>query len=97
MSDEKILAVPEPAAWTPLTFDPQLCTGCNLCVEVCQVDIMMPNPEEGQVPIVLYPGECWYSGDCVDACPCPGAVKLNVHAVNSVHWKRKDTGESFFL
>ena len=79
----------EPASFDPLTFDPEICNGCNLCVEVCQVDVLSPNPEQGNPPVVLYPGECWYCGCCVDACPRPGAIELKVPLASRVHWKPK--------
>ena len=81
----------------PLTFDPDLCIGCNICVDVCQVDTMFPSPEEGLTPVIAYPGECWYDGSCVDACPEPGAISLNRLAATRVHYKRKRTGEDFFV
>jgi NAD-dependent dihydropyrimidine dehydrogenase PreA subunit len=86
---KKVHVCPGTAVPGPLVFDPSLCNGCNRCVEVCQVDIMIPNPEKGKPPIVLYPGECWYDGSCVDACPNPGAIKLNVLLMNRVYWKPK--------
>ena len=97
MTDELIYAVPETAVSEPLTFDPEICTGCNICVDVCQVDIMLPHPELCMPPMVLYPGECWYDGSCVRVCPNPGAISLNSLARNRVHWKRKDTGEDYYL
>jgi len=57
----KAYMVPNPA--TPgmiVDIDPELCTGCNTCVEACHTDLFMPNPEEGKPPIVLYPDECWF-------------------------------------
>jgi ferredoxin len=27
-------------------FNPDICNGCNACVEVCPTDVMMPNPEK---------------------------------------------------
>ena len=97
MTRKNVVVVPESAAANPLTFDPDICNGCNQCIEVCQVDILLPNPEPGKPPIVLYPGECWYGGCCVAICPKPGAIRLNVLPMNSVHWKRKTTGEDFWL
>ncbi len=75
----------------PLFIDPELCTGCNLCLEVCQVDLMLPNPEKGGPPILRYPEECWYEGSCVDACPVPGAIRLVHPPANRVNWKPKES------
>lgn len=93
MTEKKAYAFPEPAASNPVIFDPDICDGCNRCIEVCQVDILIPNPERGKHPIVIYPGECWYGGCCVAICPRQGAIKLNHPLMNRVRWKRKDTGE----
>ena len=82
-------------AVAPVTFDPDLCIGCNICVDVCQVDIMLPNPEEGLPPMIAYPEECWYDGSCVAACPEPGAISLNRMAKDSVRFRRKETGQEF--
>lgn len=90
---KKVYVIPEPAISNPITFNPDICVGCNKCIEVCQVDILIPNPEDGKPPIVLYPGECWYGGCCVAECPKPGAIKLNLLLMNRVHWKRKNIGE----
>ncbi len=87
--------VPSPA--TPnecISFDEAKCIGCNTCVNVCRCDLLMPNPEKGKPPIVLYPDECWFCGACVEQCP-KGANKLN-HPLNMrICWKRKETGEIF--
>ena len=68
-------AGPVSCSVNPLSFDDALCIGCNRCASVCQVDIMVPSPEQGKHPVVLYPGECYYCGACVMVCPT-GAVKL---------------------
>jgi len=80
----------------PLHFDPDLCVGCNDCVDVCQVDVMVPNPEPGLPPVVAFPEECWYDGSCVATCPMPGAITLVAMAKDSVHFRRKGTREDFF-
>jgi NAD-dependent dihydropyrimidine dehydrogenase PreA subunit len=89
MSLKKIMVTPEPAVFDPLVFDPEICNGCNMCVDVCQVDILYPYPVEGKPPVVLYPGECWYGGCCVAICPRPGAIELRIPLANRVHWKAK--------
>lgn len=91
-----------PNASTPnraVDFDPEVCTGCNRCVEICRSDVLMPNPEIKSPPIVLYADECWYCGACVLECPHPGAIVM-LHPLNqsiSVVWKDKETGELFRL
>lgn len=70
----------------PLIFDESKCVGCNRCASVCQVDIMIPNPESGKPPIVLYPGECYYCGSCVMACPNTGAIKLRHPLMNQTRF-----------
>jgi NAD-dependent dihydropyrimidine dehydrogenase PreA subunit len=81
----------------PVLFNEEICNGCNICVELCVMDILLPNPGQGEPPIILYPEECYYDGLCVQNCPLwhEGAIRLN-HPLNQrVRWKRKATGEHF--
>jgi NAD-dependent dihydropyrimidine dehydrogenase PreA subunit len=78
-----------------ILIDSELCNGCNQCVDVCRTDVLMPNPEKGKPPIVLYPDECWFGGCCVGACPVSGAIKMQHALTERVGWKRKETGEWF--
>lgn len=71
-----------PCSARPLVFDESRCVGCNRCAEVCQVDILIPNPEKGKPPVVLYPGECYYCGSCVMACRQEGAIRLQHPLMN---------------
>ncbi|MBW1720980.1 MAG: ferredoxin family protein [Deltaproteobacteria bacterium] len=81
----------------PVIIDPEVCTGCNLCVEICPSDVYIPNPQKGKPPIILYPEECWYCGCCLMECPLhdKGANKLNWPLMQRMRWKRKETGEHF--
>jgi len=98
MSDNKVYAFPNQTAPTrPAVFDASLCTGCNICVDACQCDVYMPNPNKGDVPLILYPDECWYCACCVDNCPTEGAIKLNYPLIWRVPWKRKDTGKYYWI
>lgn len=78
-----------PAA-NPIIYNKDKCIGCNKCVDICQVDMLIPNPDKGKPPIVLYPGECWYCGCCVMECPVEGAIKLRHPLMNQVHWVERD-------
>ena len=91
---KKVYALPNKATPSlPVVFDPEICNGCNRCVNICTMNLLFPNPEKGKTPIVLYPEECRYDGSCVEECPEPGAIKQRHPLMMRVHWKRKDTGE----
>lgn len=79
----------------PVIFDAEICIRCNICVDVCQMDVFIPNPQEGELPMILFPDECWYCGTCVEDCPEEGAIRLSHPLMNRVRWKRKDTAEHF--
>jgi NAD-dependent dihydropyrimidine dehydrogenase PreA subunit len=83
----------------PVIRNPEVCIGCNTCVDVCQVDVYIPNPVKGKPPITLHPDECWYCGCCVNECPRlnAGAIKFNFPLQQRVYFKRKATGELFRL
>lgn len=91
MSDDNKLLLHEMPAAVPIVYNKEKCIGCNRCVEICQVDILIPNPEKGKHPIVLYPGECWYCGCCVMECPVEGAIRLRHPLMNKVHWVSKES------
>lgn len=74
----------------PLTFDGAKCIGCNRCLEVCQIDVMLPNSQKGKPPVVAYPDECWYCGCCVMECT-QGAIKLHHPLMNRTKWVEKDS------
>jgi NAD-dependent dihydropyrimidine dehydrogenase PreA subunit len=78
-----------------VVIDPELCTGCNSCTNVCRQHIILPSPEKNKPPILLNREECWYCGCCALYCPVPGAIKVIHPLVQRVGWKRKETGEYF--
>jgi NAD-dependent dihydropyrimidine dehydrogenase PreA subunit len=96
MAQEKVYASPNRVTpSSPLVFNDKVCNGCNRCVEVCLMDVFIPNPEKGRPPIMVYPDECWYDGCCVMECPRPGAIKMNHPLMQRVRFKRKATDEHF--
>ena len=87
---------PNPA--TPcqaIVIEPDLCTGCNRCVDVCRSDVLMPNARKGGPPLLVYPDECWFCACCVEHCPRPGAIRMEQPLNQRIGWKRKATGEYF--
>ena len=85
------------APCTVVEIDPEICTGCRLCIEVCRTDVLVPHPEKRMVPIVLFPDECWFCGDCVAYCTESGAITLHVPITEKVGWKDKESGERYRL
>ena len=93
---EKIYILPNVSTPNrPVIRNPDVCIGCNTCVDVCQVDVYVPNPKKGKPPITLHPDECWYCGCCVNECPLldKGAIEFNWPLQQKGYFKRKDTGE----
>jgi len=64
--------------FNPVIFNEGVCTGCNICVDVCLMEILEANPEKRKPPIVKYPDECAYDGACWMQCPQreKGAIKI---------------------
>ncbi len=96
MEERKVYAFPNwrtPA--NPVIINADHCTGCNMCVDACEVDVFIPDPDAGKPPVILYPDECWYCGSCVQYCPRTDAISLNHPLTQRVMWKRKDSGEHF--
>jgi NAD-dependent dihydropyrimidine dehydrogenase PreA subunit len=95
---DKVYIVPNVATPNrPVIRNPEICNGCNTCVNICQIDVYIPNPVKGKPPITLHPDECWYCGCCVNECPrrTLGAIKFNWPLQQRGFYKRKATGEIF--
>jgi NAD-dependent dihydropyrimidine dehydrogenase PreA subunit len=94
VSEEKVFAIPNISTPnTPVLFNEEICNGCNICVETCQIDVYIPHPQAGKPPIILHPEECWYCGCCANDCPCPGAIQFNFPLPLRGYWKNKGTGK----
>ena len=67
-----------PSRFRAIEISREACTGCNMCVDICMMDVLAPNPQKGEPPIVTYPEECWFEGSCVETCPQKekGAIKV---------------------
>src|ERR1039457_1573906 len=93
---EKVYAIPNiPTPNRPVIIDRVICTGCNDCVEVCPIDVFIPDANRGEAPIILHPEECWYCGCCVNECPTSRAIKINWPIQQRGYWQRAATGQNF--
>ena len=61
----------------PPIIDDEKCTACGTCVDICPQDVFFGS-EEGEIPVVSYPEECWHCDGCVLECPVEGAVSLRI-------------------
>jgi NAD-dependent dihydropyrimidine dehydrogenase PreA subunit len=52
----------------PPVIDPDLCTCCGSCIEICTEDVFYGSVE-GEVPTVTFPEECVHFSGCVYECP----------------------------
>jgi len=50
------------------TLDEELCTGCNICLDVCPCDVFRPVPERRLVRIT-YRDDCQTCFTCELDCP----------------------------
>lgn len=57
-----------------IQIDEEKCENCNVCVDVCVMDILR---EGDATPLVEYPDECWHCGACMMDCPTD-AIRLSL-------------------
>lgn len=93
MPKEQINAYPNATTPSRPVIFTEICTACNTCVEVCPMDVYLPNPEKGKAPVILHQDECWYCGCCVNACPMPGAILFNWPLQQHGYFREKSTGK----
>jgi NAD-dependent dihydropyrimidine dehydrogenase PreA subunit len=93
MPKKEVYALPNVISpGNPIFYDAEKCNGCNTCVNHCQVDVLIPNPEKGKPPVILHPDECWYCGVCVNDCS-QEAITFNWPLQQRGYWKDKKTGK----
>ena len=63
----------------PPIINPEKCTKCGICVDVCAEDVFFGSKKR-EIPVVIYPEMCMYCNCCVDDCPIEGAIKLRIPA-----------------
>ena len=58
----------------PPIIDKEKCSGCNICVDICPLDVFAL--EDGS-PKVVFEEECWHCNSCVLDCPSE-AISLRI-------------------
>jgi len=61
----------------PPVIDRSKCSGCGICVDICQMDVFFGS-KNNEVPIISFPEECWHCNACVLECPVEGTIKLRI-------------------
>ena len=67
-------------------IDPNECTNCGICAEVCPSGVLHQEQEQ-VVPMVKYPYECWHCAACVMECPVSGAIHLRIPLPQMILYK----------
>ena len=60
----------------PPTIIKEKCNACGICAEIYPMDVFSVT-NNGDIPVVKYPEECWHCNSCVLDCP-EEAVSLRV-------------------
>ena len=61
----------------PPIIDEEKCTACGVCAEICPQDVFWGSHKK-QIPVIVYPDECWHCNACVLDCPSEGAIRLRI-------------------
>ena len=52
-----------------IVIDPDLCTGCGLCVRDCPTGALkLEKKSRNEFKLIHYPARCAYCGQCEDSC-----------------------------
>lgn len=73
-------------------IDESICIACNACAKICRSQTIMPSPEPGEPPVLVYPDECWFCGSCVEVCPT-GALEMRHPIAKRIMFRDKETGQ----
>jgi NAD-dependent dihydropyrimidine dehydrogenase PreA subunit len=49
-------------------IDPELCNGCGICINTCQIDVICMDKKQKKA-FIKYPQECMVCGLCELDCP----------------------------
>jgi adenylylsulfate reductase subunit B len=60
----------------PPVIEEEKCIKCGTCFDVCNYDVYF-GTENGELPSVTYPDECWHCNACVLDCP-EEAIRLRI-------------------
>ncbi len=75
----------------PPVIDPDLCSRCGQCVDICSEDVFFGS-DEGEVPTVTYPLECIHFSGCVYECP-DEAITLRIPLPMLLVYRPTSTGQ----
>ena len=77
----------------PIAIDTEACTGCEICDDVCPIDVIRMTDIGGKrVAYMKYPEECFHCQACIIDCPedCIGFDFKTMY----VDWAAVDMGRT---
>ncbi len=66
-----------------INIDVESCSGCQMCVKACFVDVIRWNESDG-LPVVAYPEDCVQCNACELACSTDSIEVIPDYA--NLHW-----------
>ena len=60
----------------PPIINKEKCNACGICADICPMDVFGVT-DNGDIPVVTYPEECWHCNSCVLDCP-EEAISLRI-------------------
>jgi adenylylsulfate reductase, subunit B len=73
----------------PPVIDPDRCTQCAACVDVCAEDVFYGS-RPGDIPVVAHGDFCFHCNCCVEECPS-GAIRLRIPLPQMLLFRKEPT------
>ncbi len=84
------LAAVSAVATAIVKVNPEDCTNCGLCIEVCPTEAISTQEIDGKVVAVINPDECTNCGLCIETCPTEAISEVPIEKVETTVEETKE-------